>query len=80
MRISRETKRLFQEVSLRPCDIDNSIAEVLTKLEEIQENKTVHSKTMKQIVAENKGNYFNEHVGEGLIKIGFYIRGIISAD
>ena len=69
---SRETKRLFQEVSLRPCDIDNSIAEVLTKLEEIQENKTVRSKTMKQIVAENKGNYFNEHVGEGLIKTGFY--------
>lgn len=65
-------KKIFQGVSLRPCDIDNSIAEVLTKLEEIQENKTVHSKTMKQIVAENKGNYFNEHVGEGLIKTGFY--------
>lgn len=69
---ARETKSLFQRVSLRPCDIDNSIAEVLTKLEEIQENKTVHSKTMKQIVAENRGNYFNEHVGEGLIKTGFY--------
>ena len=69
---ARETKSLFQRVSLRPCDIDNSIAEVLTKLEEIQENKTVHSKTMKQIVAENKWNYFNEHVGEGLIKTGFY--------
>lgn len=69
---AREAKKLFQEVSLRPCDIDNSIAEVLTKLEEIQENKTVRSKTMKQIVAENKGNYFNEHVGEGLIKTGFY--------
>ena len=69
---ARETKKLFQEVSLRPCDIDNSIAEVLTKLEEIQENKTVRSKTMKQIVAENKGNYFNERVGEGLIKTGFY--------
>ena len=69
---AREAKKLFQGVSLRPCDIDNSIAEVLTKLEEIQENKTVRSKTMKQIVAENKGNYFNEHVGEGLIKTGFY--------
>ena len=69
---ARETKKLFQEVSLRPCDIDNSIAEVLTKLEEIQENKTVRSKTMKRIVAENKGNYFNEHVGEGLVKTGFY--------
>lgn len=69
---ARETKKLFQEVSLRPCDIDSSIAEVLTKLEEIQGSKTVHSKTMKQIVVENKGNYFNEHVGEGLIKTGFY--------
>lgn len=69
---ARETKKIFQEVSLRPCDIDNSIAEVLTKLEEIQENKTVRSKTMKQIVAENKGNYFNEHVGDRLIKTGFY--------
>lgn len=69
---AREAKKLFQGVSLRPCDIDNSIAEVLTKLEEIQENKTVRSKTMKQIVAENKGNYFNERVGEGLIKTGFY--------
>lgn len=69
---ARETNKLFQEVSLRPCDIDNSIAEVLTKLEEIQGSKTVHSKTMKQIVEENKGNYFNEHVGEGLVKTGFY--------
>ena len=69
---AREAKKLFQGVSLRPCDIDNSIAEVLTKLEEIQGSKTVHSKTMKQIVAENKGNYFNERVGEGLIKTGFY--------
>ena len=69
---ARETKNLFQRVSLRPCDIDNSIAEVLTRLEEIKENKSVRSKTMKQIVAENQGNYFNEHVGEGLIKTGFY--------
>lgn len=69
---ARETKKLFQEISLRPCDIDDSIAEVLTKLEEIQGSKTVHSKTMKQIVAENKENYFNEQVGEGLIKTGFY--------
>ena len=69
---ARETKNLFQRVSLRPCDIDNSIAEVLTRLEEIKENKSVRSKTMKHIVAENQGNYFNEHVGEGLIKTGFY--------
>lgn len=69
---ARTAKDLFQRVSLRPCDIDNSIAEVLTRLEEIQGNKLVRSKTMKQIVTENQGNYFNEHVGEGLIKTGFY--------
>lgn len=69
---ARETKNLFQRVSLRPCDIDGSIAEVLARLEEIQGNKLVQSKTMKQIVTENQGNYFNEHVGEGLIKTGFY--------
>lgn len=69
---ARTAKELFQRVSLRPCDIDNTIAEVLARLEEIQGNKLVCSKTMKQIVAENQGNYFNEHVGDGLIKTGFY--------
>ena len=63
---ARETKNLFQRVSLRPCDIDNSIAEVLTRLEEIQVNQLKKSKLMKQIVSENKDKYFNDDVGEDL--------------
>ena len=69
---ARETKNLFQRVSLRPCDIDNSIAEVLTRLEEIQVNQLKKSKLMKQIVSENKDKYFNDDVGEERVKTGFY--------
>ena len=69
---ARETKNLFQRISLKPCDIDNSIAEVLTRLEEIRENQSRRCKSMKEIVAENRNNYFNEDVGKDKIKIGFY--------
>lgn len=69
---ARITKQLFQRVSLKPCDIDDTIAEVLTGLEELQQNKKKSLKTLKQIVKENKDNYFTEHVGEDGIKTGFY--------
>lgn len=69
---SRAAKELFQRVSLKPCDIDGTIAEVMARLEELQESKEVRSKSLKQIVKENRGKYFNEHVGEGLVKTGFY--------
>ena len=69
---ARVTKDLFQRVSLKPCDIDGTIGEVIARLEALQECKRVRSKPMKQIVKENKGNYFNEDVGNGLVKTGFY--------
>lgn len=69
---SRVAKELFQRVSLLPKDIDGTIAEVLSRLEELQGNQAIRSKSLKQIVKENKGNYFNEHVGENLVKTGFY--------
>lgn len=69
---SRTAKELFQRVSLAPKDIDTTIAEILVRFEELQSNTKVRSKSLKQIVAENKGKYFNEHVGEGLVKTGFY--------
>lgn len=69
---ARTAKQLFQNVSLKPCDIDETIAEVLARFEELQQNKERRSKSLKQIVKENKGNYFNEHVGEGGVKTGFY--------
>ena len=69
---SRTAKELFNHISFAPKDIDGTISEVLARFEELQGNKEVRSKSLKHIVAENKDNYFNEHVGENLIKTGFY--------
>lgn len=69
---ARSVKELFQRVSLKPCDIDNTIAEVLARIEELQINKEVRSKSLKQIVKENKDNYFNDNAVKKGIKTGFY--------
>lgn len=69
---ARITKQLFQRVSLKPCDIDDTIAEVLTGLEELQQNKKRSLKTLKQIVEENKDNYFTENGADDGVKTGFY--------
>lgn len=69
---ARTAKELFQRVSLKPADINDTIAEVLTRLEELQGNQKAKSKCLKQIVKENRGHYFNDRVGEGLVKTGFY--------
>ena len=69
---SRTAKELFNHISFAPKDIDNTISEVLARLEELQGNKEVRSKSLKQIVKENRDNYFNENVGKNLVKTGFY--------
>ena len=69
---SRKAKELFYHISFAPKDIDNTIPEVLARLEELRGNKEVRSKSLKQIVKENKDNYFNENVGKNLVKTGFY--------
>ena len=69
---SRKANELFYHISFSPKDIDNTISEVLARLEELQANKEVSSKSLKQIVKENKENYFNENVGKNLVKTGFY--------
>ena len=69
---ARITKDLFQNADLSPKDIDNTISEMIARLEELQENKERRSKSLKQIVSENKDKYFNDSVGEGLLKTGFY--------
>lgn len=69
---SRVAKELFNHISFAPKDIDNTISEVLARFEELQGNKEVRSKSLKQIVMECKGKYFNERVGENLVKTGFY--------
>lgn len=69
---ARMVSELFMRVSLQPKDIDSTIPEVLARLEELQGNQSVRSKSMKQIVKENRDKYFNEHVGEGLVPTGLY--------
>lgn len=69
---SRKAKELFYHISFAPKDIDNTISEVLARLEELQGNKEVRLKSLKQIVKENRDNYFNENVEENLVKTGFY--------
>jgi len=63
---------LITRISLKPKDIDNSIAEIMARCEELQNNQSQKSKSMKQIVEENKGQHFNDNVGEGLIRTGLY--------
>ena len=67
---ARTVKDMFQRASLKPCDIDDTIGDLLTRLEHLQEGKEVKLRPIKQIAAENKDKYFNESVGEGGIKIG----------
>lgn len=62
---------MMRNASLRPADIENTISEMLFKMESLQRNKDRKSKTLKQIVEENKGNYFNENVGKDALKTGF---------
>ena len=69
---SRKAKELFYHISFAPKDIDNTISEILARLDELQGNKEVRSKSLKQIVKENRDNYFNENVGKNLVKTGFY--------
>lgn len=67
---ARTVKDMFQRASLKPCDIDDTICDLLTRLEHLQEGKEVKLKPIKQIAVENRNKYFNESVGEGGIKIG----------
>ena len=68
---SRKVGELFRFSSLKPCDIDDTIGNMLTSLEGLRDNRKSTVKPMNQIVAENKDKYFNEHVGENRIKTGF---------
>lgn len=67
---SREVKKIISDYSLLPVDIDDTIANVISRLEELQTAQGVRSKTMAQIVKENKDNYFTE-IEKDIVKTGF---------
>lgn len=68
---SSKVKEIISRVSVRPKDIQNSIAEMLVALEHLTEHKESTCKYLKTIVAENRSNYFVEKQEVG-VKTGFY--------
>lgn len=68
---SRVVKELFSKVSLMPKDIENTIADCLTQLESLQNAEESGLKSIKQVVSENKGNYFIPDKPTSGIRFGF---------
>lgn len=68
---ARTIKELVSRVSLLPKDINNSMAEIATVIEHLMAKEEVQAKSLKQIVAENRANYFCEREDKG-IRTGFY--------
>lgn len=64
-------KNLLLTVNLKAASINTTIGYLITELEAIGENKKATCKDLKQIVVENRGNYFIEKKSEG-ITTGFY--------
>jgi replicative DNA helicase len=64
-------KNMIERVSLLPKDIDSTISELIARCEELQENKSVKSKTIAQIVKEQKDHYFKD-IERNVVKSGFY--------
>lgn len=82
---ARTVKELFSRVSLRPKDIDETIAECLAKLEGLQKSEESNLKSMKKIVEENKGNYFipdkpTSGIQFGLDKLDEYLGDLPKGD
>lgn len=69
---SRKAKEVFEKIDLSPNEIDKSLAEMIARFEELQENIGVRSKSLAQIVKENQGNYFNDNAKHDGVKTGFY--------
>ena len=66
-----KVKGLFASMKLIPNDIDKDIGYLLAELEALNDNRESTCRTIRQIVEENRSNYFVERTEEG-IKTGFY--------
>lgn len=68
---SRKIKSLISRVSLLPKDIQNTMGEIMSTIEMLADKEETTCKSMKQIVAECRENYFidREHFG---VRTGFY--------
>lgn len=69
---SRECKKMFQSIDFSPNTIDDTIADLMTKFELLQENKKTPLKSLKSIVEKCKDNYFRDNKGVGDVKTGIF--------
>lgn len=68
---ARKVKSLLAHVSLLPKDIQSSMSEIMNVLEGLVEHDESTCKSMKQIVSENRGNYFIDREDFG-VRTGFF--------
>ena len=70
---ARTVRNLFEHISLLPKDINESIAEIIYRCEELSECKDIRSKSISKIVDEQQDKYFlnieREHVTTGFSKL-----------
>lgn len=68
---ANEVKSILESTDISPNAINDTISDIMTRLERLQHNSDVKSKTLAQIVKENEDNYFKETVGKSNIRTGF---------
>lgn len=68
---SRYTQALVNKISYAAKDINNTIPELILRLEELEKNESVKSKTLSKIVDEQENLYFT-NTQRKIVKTGFY--------
>lgn len=80
---TRVFKKAFERVSMLPKDIENSMAEIKSVIEDLENNRVQSLKTSKQIVLENKDKYFcvkPEKMMTGFNKLDVCLNGLEKGD
>lgn len=79
-----QLKNMINSIQIIPDDIDNQIGRIITDLEALQEGKHMASKTLSDIVKENKGKYFVDNEAEktyiGFPKLDDLLGGLEGGD
>lgn len=81
---ARQLDKLLGAIKISPNDIDNQIGRLIADLEALQDGKSVESKTLPEIVRENKDKYFTDNEVEktyiGFSKLDDMLGGLEGGD
>lgn len=69
---SAKVRRMFQNISLKANDIDDTISHCINELETLLEARENTCRSLKEVVQGNRSNYFTDKANDG-IKTGFYM-------